>query len=131
MRTRSTTLPKPTDAELTILRCLWRNGPCPVRALCDALKDQQNWGYTTVLKFLQIMTEKGLVTRLPEGRAHIYTAAIGEADVEADMVSDFIWRVFQGSARKLVLGALATGDVSTEELAEIKGIVESLEGKQS
>ncbi len=124
-------MPKPTDAELTILKCLWKSGPCSVRALCDALQEQQKWGYTTVLKFLQIMTDKGLVTRMADGRAHVYSAAIREAEVQADLLGDLVRRLFQGSTQKLVLGALANGEVTREELEEIKAIVESLEGKKS
>ena len=84
-----------------------------------------------MLKFLQIMSEKGLVTRQPHGRAHLYAAAIDEDSVQTEFVGDLVKRVFQGSTQKLVLGALASGDVTPQELAEIRAIVENLERERA
>ena len=109
---------KPTDGELAILRVLWANGPSTVRQVVDALG--RDSGYTTVLKLLQIMTEKGLVRRDERERTHIYEPAHTEHQTQRKLVSDLLDRAFGGSAAKLVLQALSSSKASPEELAEIK-----------
>src|ERR671916_2881108 len=95
--------PRPTDAELEILKVLWRRGPCTVREVFETLGETKQTGYTTVLKFMQIMSEKGLVRRDESERAHRYEAAIPEEETQRQMVGDLLHKAFDGSARKLVL----------------------------
>ena len=116
--------PKPTDAELEILRVLWRQGPATVRQVCEALNRDRIVGYTTVLKLLQIMTDKGLVTR-----AHVYAARASEEYAQRRMVKDLLDRVFDGSAQKLVLHALTAKKASAEELAQLRRLLDELEGE--
>jgi len=119
---------KPTDAELAILRVLWKRGASTVREVHDELGGDASGVYTTVLKLLQIMTEKGLVTREEQGRAHLYTAAFGEAQTQRTLLTDLIQRAFAGSAQALVLRALETEPTSSEQLAEIRKVLDRLEG---
>jgi BlaI family transcriptional regulator, penicillinase repressor len=112
---------KPTDAELGILRVLWARGPSTVRQVTEQIG--RDTGYTTVLKLLQIMTEKGLVTRDESARTHVYAAASTQEQTERQLVSDLVDRVFDGSAAKLVLQALATTKASPEELDEIRRLI--------
>lgn len=123
-----TTPPRPTDAEIEILKVLWRRGVSTVREVCDALGELKPTGYTTVLKMLQIMWEKGLVTRDETERAHRYEAAFAEELTQRQMVGDLLRRVFDGSAKKLVLQALSTERASAEELSEIRRMLDELEG---
>jgi len=117
---------KPTDGELAILRILWSRGPSTVRQVTEALGRET--GYTTALKLLQIMTEKGLVVRDERERTHVYEAASSEAETQRTLVSDLLKRAFGGSAAKLVLQALATTRTSPEELAEIKRFLDKKRG---
>ena len=126
-----TTVPKPTDAEIAILRVLWRLGPSTVRAVHDELSQDRAMGYTTVLKLMQIMTEKGLVTREDGGRAHTYQATQSEEHAQRRMVGDLLDRVFGGSAQKLVMQALTARKASPEELAEIRRLLDELEESPS
>jgi len=119
--------PRPTDAELAILRALWERGPSTVREVREQLAHTRPAGYTTVLKMLQIMTEKGLVTRDVSRRTHIYRPRLGEEQTQRQLVRDLLDRAFGGSARKLVLQALATRRASEEELAEIRGLLDRIE----
>ena len=115
---------KPTDAELAILRVLWARGPSTVRQIAEVMADGgRETGYTTVLKLLQIMTEKGLVVRDESARTHIYAAAYTQDQTERQLVTDLLDRVFDGSAAKLVLQALASNKASPEELDEIKKLI--------
>src|SRR6185436_6845588 len=109
---------KPTDSELAILRVLWTRGPSTVREVAEALGRDES--YTTVLKLLQIMTEKELVTRDESERTHVYEAAHSEARTQKQLVTDLLARAFDGSAAKLVLHALDAGKASPDELAEIR-----------
>jgi BlaI family penicillinase repressor len=120
-------LPRPTDAELAILRVLWQQGPSTVREVRDVLERLQPTGYTTVLKLLQIMTEKGLVLRDESRRTHIYRTSRSEAQTQRQMVGDLVRRAFGGSALKLVMQALAAKKASYEDLAEIRKLIENLE----
>jgi predicted transcriptional regulator len=112
---------KPTDAELGILRVLWSRGPSTVRHVAEVLGREA--GYTTVLKLLQIMTEKGLVVRDEAERTHIYEAAYTQDQTRRQLVTDLLDRVFDGSAAQLVLQALATNKTSPEELDEIRKLL--------
>lgn len=114
--------PLPTDTELALLRVLWNEGPGTVRQVQDRLDTDQ--GYTTILKHLQIMLEKGHVTRDESGRAHVYSAAVDESNTQRDLVRDLLERAFDGSARKLVMRALSTEDVGEEELSKIRDLLD-------
>lgn len=117
---------RPTDAELAILRVLWTRGPSTVRDVFDALGGAG--AYTTTLKLLQIMTEKGLVRRDDSERTHVYEAALSEQHTQRQIVGDLLDRVFDGSAAKLVLQALEAGKVSPQELAEIRRLLDAQRG---
>ncbi len=123
-----TKLPRPTDAELAILRVLWERGSSTVRDVHEELNSNRPTGYTTALKLLQIMTKKGLVNRDETHRTHIYQAALTEAQTQKQLVSDLLDRAFGGSAQKLVMQALATKKTSPEELAQIRRLLKELEG---
>lgn len=118
---------KPTDSELEILQLLWELGPSTVRAVNERLNERRDVGYTTTLKLLQIMFEKGIVTRLEEGRTHTYTAAITETDTQTVLLQEFVDQAFRGSAMKMVMQALGNHDASTEELDEIKALIAQME----
>ncbi len=120
--------PKPTDAELSILRVLWELGPCTVRQVQETLNEQRETGYTTVLKLLQIMTEKGLVERDETERTHVYQASLAREQTQQQLVSDLLDRAFGGSAKQLVLQALATKKASAKEMDEIRRLLDKLEG---
>lgn len=122
-----THLPRPTDAELAILRVLWRRGPSTVREVQDDLQRQSPTGYTTVLKLLQIMTEKGLVVRDESSRAHVYKSRFPEEQMQQRLVGDLLDRAFAGSTSRLVMQALSTRRASREELAEIRQILDDLD----
>lgn len=119
---------KPTDGELAILRVLWNRGPSTVREVAEVMGRQA--GYTTVLKLLQIMTEKRLVLRDESERTHVYRAAYSEDQTQQHLVSDLISRAFDGSAAKLVLQALASGKASPEELEAIRKLIDSQRGSR-
>lgn len=122
-------LPRPTDAELEILRVLWKAGPSTVRQVHAALAVRREVGYTTVLKTLQIMTEKGLVVRDESQRSHVYKPARREQQMQRQLVSDLLARAFGGAADQLVMQALAAGKVSAEELENIRKLLDELEDK--
>lgn len=122
--------PRPTDAELAILRVLWRLGPATVRAVHDELSRAQETGYTTVLKTLQIMTEKGLVKRDERERSHVYEPTCPEQQVQKQLVGHLLERAFGGSAQKLVLQALSAKKSSPAELAEIRRLLDEMEGRK-
>jgi len=116
--------PRPTDAELAILRVLWERGSCTVRQVHEALADTRETGYTTTLKLMQIMAEKGLVKRDESSRSHVYRAAIQERDTKRRMVADLADRVFEGSAMSLVLHALENQPATAEDLEEIRNLLD-------
>ena len=120
-------LPKPTNAEIGILSVLWERGPSTVREVHEELARIRDIGYTTVLKLMQIMVEKGLLDRGDQGRAHIYRPRTSEAHAKRELVGDFMNRAFGGSASDLVLHALAAKPASSEELAEIRAMLDRLE----
>ena len=115
--------PEPTDAELAILQVLWQRGPCTVRAVHEALSDSQDTGYTTKLKLLQIMTDKGLVRRTRAGRSHVYEAVAGEGETQRRFLSGMLDRMFQGSAAGLVMQLLETDAVSPGELEKLRELL--------
>ena len=120
--------PRPTDAELAILRVLWSRGASTVRDVYDQLNRNAPTGYTTVLKLLQIMTEKALVVRDETQRAHIYEARYSEQKTQRQLLLDLADRAFGGSAAKLVLQALSGRKTSAEELSAIRDLLDRLEG---
>jgi predicted transcriptional regulator len=116
--------PRPTDAELAILRILWERGPSTVRQVHDVLGRERPSAYTTALKLLQIMTEKGLVERDERDRTHVYRARSSQEHTQRQLVRDLVDRAFGGSAAKLVLQALASKHASPAELREIRSILD-------
>lgn len=121
---RRETTPRPTDAEHAILRVLWAEGPQTVRVVHERLG--RGTGYTTVLKLLQIMTEKGLVDRDESRRSHVYRARPTEADVQDRLVSDLAARAFGGSAAQLAMRALSEKPASKDELDEVRALLKRL-----
>lgn len=119
--------PKPTNAELAILRVMWEKGPSSVREVHDAMPPERQVGYTTVLKTMQIMAEKGLLRRKDRGRAHVYEPTAKEEAAKRDLVGDLMDRVFGGSARDLVMHALGAKPASPEEIAEIRRMLDAME----
>jgi predicted transcriptional regulator len=115
----------PTDAELGILRVLWSRGPSTVREVHEALQDGS--GYTTVLKLMQIMTEKGLVLRDESQRAHVYSARATQQKTQRQLVTDLVDRAFGGSPAQLAMQALSSKKTSPDELAELRRLLDSLE----
>lgn len=121
---------KPTEGELEILQVLWANGPSSVRDVHEILAAQRETGYTTTLKLMQIMLDKGLVKRNADARTHIYEAGVQEADVQNQLLSRFVDSTFRGSASQLVLQALGNHKASKKELEEIKALIEKIEKNQ-
>jgi BlaI family transcriptional regulator, penicillinase repressor len=119
--------PRPTDAELAILRVLWARGPSTVRQVHEVLGRERPTAYTTALKLMQIMTEKGLVRRDETERTHIYHARLTEEQTQRQLVRDLLERAFGGSASKLVMQALAAKRASAEELGEIRKLIDGRE----
>jgi BlaI family transcriptional regulator, penicillinase repressor len=124
-------LPRPTDAELAILRVLWSEGPRTVRQVHEVLSREKDTGYTTVLKLMQIMADKGLVTRDETARTHVYIAACSEDKTQRQLVGDLLERAFGGSARKLVMQALSARRASPDEIAEIRQLLDQMEQTQA
>jgi BlaI family transcriptional regulator, penicillinase repressor len=121
----------PTAAEVDILAVLWRLGPATVREVHDALAKE--CGYTTTLKQMQLMTDKGLLVRSERFRSHVYESAAPKEQMRKRITGDLLRRVFDGSAKGLILGALEAQPASPEELAEIRGMIDALnkrEGKK-
>jgi predicted transcriptional regulator len=124
--------PRPTDAELSILRVLWERGPSTVREVHEVLnKDTEGTGYTTALKLMQIMTEKGLVERDESQRAHVYRARATQQKTQRQLVSDLLDRAFGGSPAQLAMQALSTKKASAVELAELRKLLDTLEGEET
>lgn len=118
---------QPTAAELEILHLLWQYGPATVRALNERQNTDREVGYTTTLKLLQIMTDKGLVEREADGRQHIYRARVSEQVAQQQLLNTFVDTAFRGSASQLVMRALGSGAASAEELAQIRALLDELE----
>jgi BlaI family transcriptional regulator, penicillinase repressor len=124
-------LPKPTEAELALLRVLWERGPSTVREIHENLSDEKETGYTTTLKILQNMAEKGLVARDESRRSHVYRAVYQAEQTQRQLVRDLLRRAFGGSPGKLVVQALSEETVSPDDLAEIRRLLDELEARQS
>lgn len=125
---KKSSLPRPTDSELAILRILWQLGPSTVRQVHEALNETRETGYTTVLKLMQIMTEKGLVKRDERERTHVYQARLTQEQTQQQLIADLLDRAFGGSAGQLVMQALAAKKASPEEMSEIRQLLDDLEG---
>jgi len=118
---------KPTASELEILRVLWTRGPSTVREVHEALSEKKTMGYTSVLKFLQIMTAKGTVRRNETQRAHVYEACLPAEQTKRQLAGDILQRVFEGSASQLMLHALAGRKTSPEEIDELRRLLDEYE----
>jgi len=121
--------PRPTDRELTILRILWDNGPSTVRQVNEAMSADGSTRYTTTLKLMQIMTDKGLLCRDDSQFKHVYKPALTEEKAQKQLVGDMLERAFCGSAEKLVLRALSAKKISAGELASIRKMLDEFEGE--
>ncbi|HUE15638.1 MAG TPA: BlaI/MecI/CopY family transcriptional regulator [Planctomycetaceae bacterium] len=124
-------LPRPTEAELELLSVLWTRGPSTVRQIHEALSGQKTTGYTTTLKILQKMLEKGLLRRDERERSHVYAAVWRAEQTQRQLVRDLLRRAFRGAPAKLVVQALSEEKVSAEELAEIRRLLDDLEARQN
>ena len=122
--------PRPTEAELNILQVLWRVGPLSVRAVQQVMNQAKPTGYTTVLKMLQIMFEKGLVDRDDSVRSQIYRARYSQEHTQRRLLGDLVQRAFGGSVKALVLQALAAKKSSPEEMEAIEKLLDRMEGKK-
>jgi len=120
---------RPTDRELTILRILWDNGPTTVREVNEAMNKDQDTGYTTTLKLMQIMIDKGLLHRDESQFKHVYKPAMTEEKTQKLLVGELLEKAFSGSAEKLVMRALSAKKVSAKELAKIRKMLDEFEGK--
>jgi predicted transcriptional regulator len=123
-------LPRPTEGELELLSFLWERGPSTVRDLHQEVSSKRALGYTSVLKLLQIMTEKGLVEREEAGKAHIYRAAAARHVTQDQLVRDISERLFSGSAAQLAMHALAMEPVNDRELEELHNLIEQKRHRQ-
>lgn len=117
-------LPRPSEFELAILRVLWRRKEATVRQVHDDLQPEREMGYTTVLKTMQIMLDKGLLARDASERSHVYRSSLPEQETQAGMLRDLLHRAFGGSTRKLVMAALKEAPMTPKEEAEIKELLE-------
>ncbi len=124
------TPPRPTEAELELLRVLWDRGPLTVRDIHEALEDNDT-GYTTTLKILQKMTDKGLVRRDESQRSHVYHPAIAAEKTQRLLVRDLLQRAFGGSPGRMVVQALSEKKATPEELAEIRRLLDDMEGRSN
>jgi BlaI family transcriptional regulator, penicillinase repressor len=119
--------PRPTASELEILRVLWMRGPSTVREVHDSLNEKRAMGYTSVLKFLQIMTAKGTVRRNETQRAHVYEACLPAEQTKRQLAGDMLQRVFEGSASQLMMHALAGRKASREEIGKLRRLLDEYE----
>jgi len=117
---------KPTDSELEILHVLWERGPSTVRQVYEHLSQGRDLGYTTALKLMQIMHEKGLLSRTEDRRSHVYSALLTEEEAQRDLINRFVDTAFRGSALKLVMQALGGGRASKAELDEVRRLLDDL-----
>jgi predicted transcriptional regulator len=119
--------PRPTDAELEILTVLWSRGPATVRDVHETISSRRPTQYTTVLKQMQVMAEKGLVLRNEDQRAHVYEASRPREWTQRQLAGDMLTRAFNGSAKSLMIGALSSCKASKAELAELRGLLDEYE----
>jgi BlaI family transcriptional regulator, penicillinase repressor len=127
MPTGMTKTMKPTDSELEILQVLWQQGPCTVRQVNERLAENKDVGYTTTLKLMQIMYEKGLLTRVEDARSHVYEANVSEEETQSTLLERFVDTAFRGSASKLVMQALGNHKTTPAELDEIRKLLDQIE----
>lgn len=130
MKTPSSNLPRPTDAEIEILHVLWQLEPATVRQVHEHLTQTKQAQYTTTLKQLQVMTEKGFVVRDESERSHVYRAAVARNQVQRQMTTHLMDRVFGGSARSMLMEALGAKKVSKKEIAELRQMIDDFEKSQ-
>ena len=121
------TFQKPTESELEVLKVLWQMGRATVKQVHEEINKTKETGYTTTLKIMQIMFEKGLVSKNADGKQHIFEAKIGEEDTQKSLLNRFIDSTFQGNAMSLVMQALGNHHASEEELSELKKLIQQLE----
>jgi len=119
---------KPTDKEMEVLHILWQKKEVSVKEVHEKLGGEATNGYTTILKIMQIMNEKGLVTRQKNGKLHLYKAVTSPENTKTQLLDKMINTVFQGSASQMVMSALGNGKPSKEELKEIRNYLDQLEG---
>jgi predicted transcriptional regulator len=123
--------PRPTDAELAILTELWRRGPSTVRQIHEALHPTRGTGYTTVLKLMQIMVDKGMLAREEDQRSHVYRPLLEQRATQRTLVGELIDKAFAGSASELVQSALSTKPAKASELAEIRALLDNIERRRA
>jgi predicted transcriptional regulator len=121
---------KPSESELEILQVLWEKGPLTVREVNDRLNETRRVGYTTTLKIMQIMAEKGMLERDTGQRSHVYSPTLEPEEVQSGILDHVIRTVFKGQASRLVISALGSHTTSSEEMEEIKAMIESLQKKK-
>lgn len=121
---------QPTASELAILAILWERGPLPVKAIHEQLSEEKAVVYTTILKTMQVMTDRGFLARESQGRKHIYRAAIAREDTQDSLLDTFVNRAFGGSAKNLAMRALGNYKTSKEDLDELKALIEKIEKDQ-
>lgn len=121
----------PTESELEVLQLLWKNGPMPVRAVNEVINKTRDVGYTTTLKIMQIMVEKGLVTRDTTARTHIYKADNAQEKTTNNLLSKLVDTAFNGSTSKLIMQALGNKKASADELSEIKSLIQKIENENN
>ena len=129
MMMKQRTLPKPTEAELELLRVLWSKRSATVREIHEEIAHERALGYTSVLKVLQIMTEKGLVQRTESGKAHLYRATVSQQETQSQMLRDLSDRLFSGSATQLAMHALSMQPASAQDLEEVRKILVERSGE--
>ena len=125
----STNVSKPTDSELEILQILWQEGPSSVRQVNEMLNTDREVGYTTTLKIMQIMLDKGLVVRNTDARSHIYAAGVNESEVQSHLLQKFVKSTYRGSASKLMMQLLGNHNASKQELDAIKALIRKIENE--
>jgi predicted transcriptional regulator len=130
MMARKAATRRPTDAELEILSVLWQRGPSTVREVYETINKARPTGYTTILKLMQIMTEKGLVQRDEGQRAHVYEARLAQGETQRQLVGHLLNRAFDGSAAKLLLHVLSDKKASAEDISEIRELLDKFERKE-
>jgi predicted transcriptional regulator len=128
MSSRRNPRPRPTDAQLEILEVLWRGGAATVREVHEALPSAKTRRYTTTLKLMQVMAEKGLVRRNESARSHVYEATTGERELKDALVGELVDKAFGGSAARLAMSALSKKPASKAELELVRRLLDDLEG---
>ena len=128
---KNSKLNKPTESEMEILQVLWEKGPSTVREIHDILSQTKETGYTTTLKLMQIMNEKGLLNRNDDFKSHVYTPAVKKGSIQKQAVNKMINGLFKGSPAKLVMHALGNHRASKEEILEIKKYLDEMENKET